>query len=123
MILVEMVHDVRVIRIGGTHPAPNVRFWLGDSVGHWEGDTLVADTTNFREDVNFRGASANLHVIERFTRLDRSTLLYRAAIDDPTTFVRSWTIEFPFAATSGPIYEYACHEGNYALIDILKGNR
>jgi hypothetical protein len=123
MIMVEMIHDVRIIRIGGAHPPADVRFWLGDSVGHWESDTLVADTTNFREEVNFRGSSANLHVIEHFTRIDSNTLLYSATIDDPTTFVRSWTMEFPFVATSGPIYEYACHEGNYALIDILTGAR
>ncbi len=121
MILVEMVHDVRVVRINGTHPAPDVRLWLGDSIGHWEGDTLVVDTTNFIDQVNFRGSSANLHVIERFTRVDPGTILYKATIDDPTVFSKQWTMEFPFLATKGPVYEYACHEGNYAMTDILGG--
>jgi hypothetical protein len=96
---------------------------MGDSVGHWEGDTLVVDTTNFNDQVNFRGSSKNLHVVERFKRIDAKTPLYRATIDDPTTFSKSWTLEYPFVASSGPIYEYACHEGNYALVDILGGAR
>ena len=123
MILVEMIHDARIVRMNAPHLPENVRQWLGDSVGHWEGDTLVVDTTNFSEQVNFRGSSANLHVIERFTRVDGGTLLYRATIDDPTTFTKSWTIEYPFHATPGPIFEYACHEGNYAMEDILGGAR
>lgn len=123
MIMVEMIHDVRIIRIGGSHPPPDVRFWLGDSIGHWEGDTLVADTTNFREDINFRGASGNLHVVERFSRPDANSILYKVTVDDPTTFTKNWTMEFPFFATPGPAYEYACHEGNYALTDILTAAR
>jgi hypothetical protein len=123
VILVEMVHDARIVRIGGTHPPPNVRQWLGDSIGHWDGDTLVVDTTNFTNKTRFRGSGENLHVIERFTRIDDKTLLYRVTIDDPATFTRSWTIEYPFRADKGPIYEYACHEGNYALTDILGGAR
>ncbi|SPE41691.1 conserved exported hypothetical protein [Candidatus Sulfopaludibacter sp. SbA3] len=123
MILVEMVHDARIVRIGGTHAASNVRQWLGDSVGHWEGDTLVVDTTNFTDKNRFHGSGENLHVIERFTRTGASTILYRATIDDPITFTRQWTLEFPFVAAQGPIYEYACHEGNYALTDILGGAR
>jgi hypothetical protein len=123
MILVEMVHDVRIIRINGTHPASSVRQWLGDSIGHWEGDALVVDTTNFSPQSGFRGSSENLHVIERFKRVDANTILYRATIDDPTTFSKIWTVEYPFVATKGPVYEYACHEGNYALTDILGGAR
>jgi len=123
MILVEMVHDARIIRINGTHPPPTVRQWLGDSIGHWEGDTLVVDTTNFTSRTKFRGSSENLHVIERFTRTAPDTILYRATIDDPTVFTKIWTLEYPFVATKGPIYEYACHEGNYALTDILAGAR
>ena len=123
MILVEMVHDARIVRINGKHPGPEVRQWLGDSIGHWEGDTLVVDTTNFTSQTRFRGASENLHVIERFTRTDANTILYRVTVDDPTTFSKIWTMEYPFAATEGPIYEYACHEGNYALTDILGGAR
>ena len=123
MILVEMVHDVRIIRINGTHVASNVRELLGDSIGHWEGDTLVVDTTNFTNQTSFRGSSENLHVIERFQRLPDNTILYRATIDDPSTFSGQWTLEYPFRATSGPVYEYACHEGNYAATDIMGGAR
>jgi hypothetical protein len=123
MILVEMVHDIRIIRMNGTHVAANVRQWLGDSIGHWEGDTLVVDTTNFTSKTRFRGASENLHVIERFKRVDANTILYRATIDDPSTFTKQWTMEYPFRAAAGPVFEYACHEGNYAMPDILGGAR
>jgi hypothetical protein len=123
MILVEMVHDARIVRIGGTHAAPGVRQWLGDSVGHWEGDWLVVDTTNFTGKNRFHGSGENLHVIERFTRTAGGNILYRATIDDPATFTSQWTIEYPFVPAEGPIYEYACHEGNYALTDILSGAR
>ncbi len=123
MILVEMVHDARIVRINGTHAPPTVRQWLGDSIGHWEGDTLVVDTTNFTDKTRFRGVSENLHVIERFTRTDANTILYRVTIDDPSTFTKVWTLEYPFVAAEGPIYEYACHEGNYSLTDILGGAR
>jgi len=123
MILVEMVHDVRIIRMNGTHPPSNVRELLGDSIGHWEGDTLVVDTTNFTDQTRFRGASENLHVIERFERISPDQILYRATIDDPSTFTKQWTMEFPFRATPGPVYEYACHEGNYAMTDIMGGAR
>ena len=123
MILVEMVHDVRVIRINGTHAPSSVREWLGDSIGHWEGDTLVVDTTNFNDQTLFNGASPDLHVIERFKRVDAGTILYRVTIDDPATFTKPWTMEYPFVAARGPVYEYACHEGNYAMTDILGGAR
>src|ERR1051325_1045193 len=114
MILVEMVHDARIVRMNGTHPGPKVRQWLGDSIGRWDGDTLVVDTTNFTKETRFRGSSENLHVIERFTRVDPETIVYRATMEDPTTWAKPWTIEYPFVATKGPIYEYACHEGNYS---------
>jgi hypothetical protein len=123
MIMVEMVHDVRVIRMNQKHVPPDVRKWLGDSVGHWEGDTLVVDTTNFNPHIRFRGSSENLHVIERFQRVDAQTILYRATVDDPTTFTKQWTLEYPFRTTPGPVYEYACHEGNYSMQDILGGAR
>jgi hypothetical protein len=123
LILVEMVHDARIVRMNATHASPDVRQWLGDSVGHWEGDTLVVDTTNFTDKTRFRGSTENLHVVERFTRTDANTILYRATIEDPAAFSRPWTIEYPFLATKGPIYEYACHEGNYSLTDILGGAR
>jgi hypothetical protein len=124
MILVEMVHDVRYIHMDRTQHLPqDIKLWLGDSIGHWEGDTLVVDTTNFTDKTRFRGSSPNLHVIERFSRVAPDAILYRVTIDDPSTFTRPWTLEYPFLATSGPIYEYACQEGNYAMTDIMGGAR
>ncbi len=124
MILVEQIHDVRIIRLDGRpHLPANIRQWMGDSLGRWEGDTLVVDTTNLTDKTGFRGSTENLHVIERFTRVDANTILYRFTIDDPSTFARQWTGEYPFLAAAGPIYEYACHEGNYAMGDILRGAR
>jgi hypothetical protein len=123
MILTEMVHDARVIRMNAQHLPKSIRLWMGDSVGHWEGDTLVVDTTNFTNKTRFRGSTENLHVVERFTRVDDKTLLYRFTIDDPETWSKPWTGEYTWPATDGKIYEYACHEGNYALTDILKGAR
>jgi len=123
MILTEMVHDARVVRINGQHPPKTVRKWLGDSIGHWEGDTLVVDTTNFSDKTRFRGSSQDLHVVERFTRVDAKTLRYQFTIDDPTTWTRPWTGEYAWPLTDGLIYEYACHEGNYAMGNILRGAR
>jgi hypothetical protein len=123
MILVEMVHDARIIRMNGTHAPATVRQWFGDSIGHWEGDTLVVDTTNFTDSTRFRGSSENLHVVERFSRVGPNAILYKVTIDDPATFAKAWTMEYPFVATKGPVYEYACHEGNYAMTDILGGAR
>jgi hypothetical protein len=123
MILVEMVHDVRVVRMGGEHLSKQLRPWMGDSIGRWEGETLVVETTNFHPLQTFRGASENLKVTERFTRAGADTILYRFTIDDPTTFVRPWSGEVPFRRTDELIYEYACHEGNYALSNILSGER
>jgi hypothetical protein len=123
VILVEMVHDARVIRMNAEHLPPTVRKWMGDSVGHWEGDTLVVDTTNFTSKTQFRGSSENLHVVERFTRVNPTTLLYRFTVEDPSTWERSWTGEYPWNATSENLYEYACHEGNYSLGGMLRGAR
>jgi hypothetical protein len=123
MILTEMVHDARVIRMNAQHLPQSIRLWMGDSVGHWEGDTLVVDTTNFNNKTRYRGSTENLHVVERFTRVDDKTLLYRFTIEDPATWTRPWTGEYAWPATDNHIYEYACHEGNYALTDILKGAR
>lgn len=123
MILVEMNHDVRFVRMNGSHPPAGIHQWLGDSIGHWESDTLVVDTTNFNDQTRFRGSSDKLHVIERFTRVNEGTILYKATIDDPSTFAKMWTMEFPFVSAAGPVYEYACHEGNYAMTDILGGAR
>jgi hypothetical protein len=123
LILTEMVHDARIIRMNVEHLPKNIRRWMGDSVGHWEGDTLVVDTTNFNDKTRFRGATEDLHVVERFTRVDNKTLLYRFTVEDPNTWDKPWTGEYTWPATDKPIYEYACHEGNYALGDILRGAR
>ncbi len=123
LILNEMVHDARVVRIGGKHVPPTIRRWTGDSIGWWEGDTLVVDTTNFTGKTQFNGSSDQLHVVERIRRVDASTLLYRFTIEDPTTWDRAWTGEYPWKATKDQIYEYACHEGNYAMTNMLKGAR
>jgi hypothetical protein len=123
MILTEMVHDARIVRMNAQHLPKSIRRWMGDSVGHWEGDTLVVDTTNFNDKTHFSGSTENLHVIERFTRVDDKTLLYRFTVEDPDTWDQPWTGEYTWPATDKPIYEYACHEGNYALGSILRGAR
>ena len=123
MILSEMIHDARVIRLNAPHLPKAIRRWMGDSVGHWEGDTLVVDTTNFTNKTRFRGSTEDLHVVERFSRVDDHTLLYRFTIDDPNTWDRPWTGEYVWPQSTQPIYEYACHEGNYAFGDILRGAR
>ena len=123
LIMNEMVHDARIIRMNATHLPPAVRRWMGDSVGRWEGDTLVVDTTNFTDKTRFRGSSDQLHVVERFSRLDDRTLLYRFTVDDPTTWTRPWTGEYIWPQTDQLLYEYACHEANYALTNILSGAR
>jgi hypothetical protein len=123
MIMVEMIHDVRVIRMNATHLPPNIRRWFGDSIGHWEGDTLVVETTNFNDQTRFRGSSRDLKITERFRRADANNIVYKATMEDASTWTKPWTLEMPFLATAGPIYEYACHEGNYAIVDILGGAR
>jgi hypothetical protein len=123
MILVEMVHDARVIRLGSEHADPSVRRWLGDSIGWWEGDTLVVDTTNFTDRPALNLATRDLHVVERFTRLDDQTLLYSFTVEDPNVWTEPWGGEYPWPATSDRVYEYACHEANYAMEGILKGAR
>ena len=122
MILVEMNHDARIVRMNAEHVSSDIRKWLGDSVGRWEGDTLVVDTTNFREQSGFSMASKDLHVVERFTRVDKNTLLYQFTVDDPT-WTKPWSGEYPWPASDDKVYEYACHEGNYALGGILRGAR
>jgi hypothetical protein len=123
LILNEMVHDARVVRMNAEHLPPTIRKWMGDSVGRWDGDTLVVDTTNFTNKTQFRGSSENLHVVERFTRAGPKTILYRFTVEDPSTWDRSWTGEYPWNATSENLYEYACHEGNYSLEGMLRGAR
>ena len=123
MILAEDYHQARIIRIGGQHIGTGDRQWLGDSNRHWEGDTLVVDTTNFNAQTKFKGASENLHVVERLKPIDSDAFIYRATVEDPSVFSQPWVIEYPFQRARGPLYEDACHEGNYALPGILKGAR
>ncbi len=123
MILVEMVHDARIIRMKAEHAPPDVRSWLGDSVGHWEGDTLVVDTTNFSDRPALSGASRNLHVVERISRIDENSLLYGFTVDDPTVWTAPWSGEYVWSASDSRVYEYACHEANYSFGGILRGAR
>jgi hypothetical protein len=123
LILNEMVHDARVVRMNAEHLPATIRKWNGDSIGHWDGDTLVVDTTNFTGKTRFNGSGEQLHVVERFTRVDPKTVLYRFTVDDPTTWDRAWTGEYPWRATDEKLYEYACHEGNYSLGGMLRGAR
>jgi hypothetical protein len=123
MIMAEEIHDARIIRMNATHLPSNIREWLGDSIGRWEGDTLVVETTNFNDQTHYRGSSKDLKVTERFTRVDAKTIDYKATMEDQSTWTKPWTVELPLAAAPGPIYEYACHEGNYAIEDILGGAR
>ena len=131
-IAVEMNHENRIIPVDGSpHLPPQIRQWTGDSRGHWEGDTLVVDTSNFKFNNQSRFGVAflngmsdeNLHVVERFRRVDAGTIIYRATVDDPTVFTKPWTVEISMAKRTGRIFEYACHEGNYAMTDILSGAR
>jgi hypothetical protein len=134
----EMNHETRVIRLDGQpHLPPQIRLWQGDSRGHWEGDTLVVETTNFvtltvgsrsafqplSEKTAYRGTSRDLKLTERFRLLDADTLLYQFTVDDPTTFVRPWTAELAASRAAGPLLEYACHEGNYSMTGVLAGAR
>jgi hypothetical protein len=148
LILNEMVHDVRVVRMNAQHLPKHIRRWSGDSIGRWEGDTLVVDTTNFNADQiryavaaapgrtllmvesigakdqdRLSGPARDLHVVERFTRVADNALLYRFIVEDPATWERPWTGEFIWPVSKEPIYEYACHEANYALENILRGAR
>jgi hypothetical protein len=124
VILAEILHETRIIPIDGRpHLPPTVRQWTGDSRGRWEGNTLVVETTNFTNKSKFRGADENLRLTERFTRTDRDTLLYEFTVDDPTVFTKLWKAEIPMIASKDPIYEHACHEGNYGLFGILGGAR
>jgi hypothetical protein len=124
VILSEMIHDARMIPLDGRpHVSPEIRSWMGDSRGHWEGNTLVVDTTNFIDEYSFRGSDANLHLTERFTRVSPEAIQYEFTVDDPTAFTKPWTVRIPFNKTTERVYEYACHEGNYAMTDILAGAR
>lgn len=124
-ILSERIHDVRIIPLDGRpHLPKSVRLMLGDSRGHWEGNTLVIDTTNFSPSSNFRGAAAeNMHLVERYTRTAPDRVSYQATISDPSTWTKPWTFMIPLRHTDDAVYEYACHEGNSAMIGVLAGAR
>ena len=124
IVVTEMIHDARVIPLeGGPHLPSTVRQWLGDSRGHWEGDTLVVDTTNYKPRAFRNITSEKLHVIERFTRTGPETLKYEITIDDPDTWTKPWSLMIPLRRSSDPYLEYACHEGNYGLAGVLAGAR
>ena len=126
VLLNEMVHSSRVIPLDGReHISDNVRQWMGDSRGHWEGNTLVVETTNFLRETSFRNGvtTSDLKLVEKFTRTDAGTLLYDVTVEDPNTWSRPWSYRIPMRANDMPIFEYACHEGNYGLENILAGAR
>ena len=123
LIFSEWIHDARVIRLRGTHLPPTIRKWLGDSIGHYDGDTLVVDTTNFRHDTRTLDSGERLHVVERFTRVDPKTLRYRVTVEDPDTWATAWTAEWPFRATDVRMFPVECHEGNYAIENFMRGAR
>jgi len=122
--LIEMGHEARIIPTDGhPHLPPDVRLWKGDSRGHWEGDTLVVETTNFSNKNSFRGSSEKMKLIERFRRADADTLIYQFTVEDPDTWARPWTVEIPVTKSQGRLFEYACHEGNYGMAGALAGAR
>ncbi len=125
MILAEMIHDARIIRIGGGHLPEGMTAYMGDSIGRWEGDTLVVETANFgkKPGMYTYGVGESLKVTERFSRIDANTLNYNFTVEDPNTWESAWSGEFPWPAADGRVYEYACHEGNYALGNIMRGAR
>jgi hypothetical protein len=128
VISVEMIHDARIIPMDGrAHVSSNIKQWLGDARGHWEGNTLVVETTNLRDvdqrNVAVFGTTERGKVIERFTRLGPDVMDYQITVDDPAWYTASWTASIPMSKVEGPLYEYACHEGNYGLPNILSGHR
>jgi hypothetical protein len=123
-ISIEMLGGARIIPTDGrAHVNSGLRQYMGDSRGHWEGDTLVVETTNFTDKILYRGAAEHLRLIERFTRVDADTIDYRFTVEDPTTFTRPWTVAVPYLRTDEQMFEYACHEGNYGMEGILSGAR
>ena len=120
-LLNEHIHNVRIIPIDRDHL--DVPQWVGSSRGHWEGETLVVETTNFARATNFSGSSEDTHLIERFTRLDSDTVMYEFTIEDPNNYTRPFTVAIPFRRTDGVLFEYACHEGNYGMTGIMAGAR
>ena len=124
VILMEMGHDARIIPLDGRpHIGEDIRQWHGDSRGHWEGDTLVVETTNYSPKSNFKGSGENLHLVERFTRVGPTTMHYEVTANDPTTWTSPWTAMIPLRKTDDAIFEYACHEGNYGMFNLLAGAR
>jgi hypothetical protein len=124
VIFQEMIHDARIIPLDGRpHIDTGIRQWLGDSRGHWEGDTLVIETTNFTDKTNFNGSRDALTLVERIRRIDENNLDWQWTLDDPSVLVEPWTGSLPLTSTEGPLFEYACHEGNYGLYNILAGAR
>jgi hypothetical protein len=124
VVLSEMIHDARIVALDGrTAPPPAMRFWLGSSRGHWDGDTLTVETTNFADAVSFRGSDEQLRVVERFTLDGPDALRYEFTIEDPTAFTQPWKGTFTMTRTADKIYEFACHEANYGLMNILSAAR
>ena len=126
VLLNEMVHSSRIVPLDGrNHVDTDIRQWMGDSRGYWDGDTLVVETANFLRETSFRGglSDANLHLTERFTRVSPGTLMYEVTVNDPTAWIQPWSYEIPMRQSDQPLYEYACHEGNYGLYNILAGAR
>jgi len=124
ILVTEMVHSARVVYLDGRPPLNDkIRNWSGDARGHWEGDTLVVETTNFRPDRGWRGTSGNMKLIERLTRVDANTLEYKYTVIDPDTWTAPWTAAIPLRLADQPSYEYACHEGNHSMQGILSGQR
>lgn len=123
MILLEMVHDARIIRLNSKHLPPELRKWQGDSIGHWEGDTLVVDSTNFRHHTGLYGGDENLHLVERFSILENGNLHYDFTVDDPTAWTAPWSGSYAWKRSNKNVYEYACHEANYSMYNTLRGAR
>jgi hypothetical protein len=125
-VLQEMIHDTRVIPTDNRpHLPAEVKEWMGDARGHWEGDTLVVETTNFTNRTSLQGAPTTemMKVIEKFSRVDADTVLYQFTVDDPGTWVKPWSGQYTMSKVDGPIYEYACNEGNYGMANNLSGAR
>src|SRR5262249_18816857 len=123
MIFTEAMHDVRIIRLNGTHLPSAIKRWLGDSVGHWEGATLVVDTSNFRPETRFQGSSEGLHVVERFTRTGRNTMQYRFTVEDRDAWATAWSAEVLFRTLEVRLFESACHEGDHDRELMLRAAR
>ena len=124
VLLVEMVNDARIVPLDGRpHLPEKIRQWRGDARGRWEGNTLVVESTNFTDKTSFRGSDKNMRLIERFTRVGPERLLYEYTIDDPKSFTKPWSAAIPMKKTDQPMFEYACHEGNYSMLTMLEGAR